>query len=246
MRQHAMSQQVESGRLLRFRDRIEAGQRLGALLARDRRNGDGDVLVLALPRGGVPVGYEVARALHAPLDVFLVRKLGVPGQHELAMGAIAPGGVTIINQETVRLLGITPDEIERVAAGEVRELERRLRRFRGERPLPELRDRTVMLVDDGLATGSSAMAAIEALRRLAPRRIVLAVPVCPAEAADALGALADEVVCAQMPADFLAVGYWYEHFDQTRDEEVIDLLERRRREVAYEQIAVAGRPGACS
>jgi putative phosphoribosyl transferase len=198
-------------------------------------------IVLALPRGGVPVGYEAARALGAPLDVFLVRKLGVPGQRELGMGAIAPGGVMILNGEVIRLLGITREQVDRVAAEEFAELERRMRAFRGNRPMPEVRGRTVILVDDGLATGVTARAAIRALRELGPKRVVLAVPVCAPETATALRPEVDELVCVQSPDDFLAVGYWYHRFDQTSDNEVVVLLEDARRRI--EQPAGDGADG---
>jgi predicted phosphoribosyltransferase len=213
----------------RFEDRTEAGRDLAQRLMHLR---DEHPIVLAVPRGGVPVAYEVARALGAPLDVFLVRKLGVPGQRELGMGAIAPGGVVILNVEVIRALGITQLQIERVAAEERAELERRMRAFRGDRPMPDVRGRTVILVDDGLATGVSARAAIRALREMGPKRIVLAVPVCAPETAEALRPDVDELVCVQSPRDFLAVGYWYKHFDQTSDREVVDLLADARRQTA--------------
>ena len=207
-----------------FRDRTEAGRlladRLGAYADRP------DVLVLALPRGGVPVGYEVARALHAPLDVFLVRKLGAPGHGELAMGAIASGGVRVLNEGVVRGLGVTPEEIDAAAAAEQRELERRERAYRGGRPPLDVRGRTVILVDDGLATGSTMRAAVEALRRLGPARIVVAVPVGAPETCEEFHAEADDVVCARTPDPFYAVGLWYGDFSQTTDEEVRELLER--------------------
>lgn len=209
--------------LPRFEDRSEAGRRLAARLLpyRDERP-----IVLALPRGGVPVGYEIARALAAPLDVWLVRKLGVPGHRELAMGAIALGGTVYIDESTVQALGITRDAIDEVVAEESRELERRRRTFRDARPLPALQDRTVILVDDGLATGSTARAAIQALRQYGPRRLVLAVPVCAQDSAAALRADADDIVCLTTPRDFLAVGWWYRQFEETSDQEVVDLLRR--------------------
>ena len=196
------------------------------MLFRDRADaGRGDVTVLALPRGGVPVGYEVALALGAPLDVFLVRKLGVPGQEELAMGAIATGGVRVVNDAVVEELGIAPDVIEAVAAREQEELERRERAYRGERPAPDVSGRVVILVDDGLATGSTMRAAARALRKLGPARIVVAVPVAPREACAALRPEADEVVCAETPESFKGVGRWYDDFSQTTDEEVRALLQ---------------------
>jgi predicted phosphoribosyltransferase len=188
----------------------------------DRR----DVVVLALPRGGVPVAFEVARALHAPLDVFVVRKLGLPGHEEVAMGAIATGGVRILNEDVVRRLGISEAVIEAVTGRERRELERRERLYRGGRPAPDVRRSTVILVDDGLATGSTMRAAIAALRKHGPARIVVAVPVGAPETCAEFQAEADETVCAVMPEPFHAVGQWYRDFSQTTDEEVHELLER--------------------
>ena len=180
--------------------------------------------MLALPRGGVPVGFEVAQALDSPLDVFLVRKLGVPGHPELAMGAIATGGVRIVNPEVVDELAIGPDAIDRVAAQEIVELERRERLYRGGRPLPPLERQTVVLVDDGLATGATMEAAIAAVRQLRAAWIVAAAPVGARESCGRLAAMADEIVCAETPMFFNAVGQWYETFDQTTDQEVVDLL----------------------
>lgn len=205
-----------------FRDRADAGRRLASLLR--SYAGRGDVLVLALPRGGVPVGYEVARALGAPLDVFLVRKLGVPGHEELAMGAIASGGVRVLNRDVVSALGIPPAAIEAMAAREARELERREREYRGDLLPPDVRGRTAILVDDGLATGSTMRAAIQALRRQQPAAIVVAVPVAAAETCAELAPLVDDMVCAATPHPFRAVGLWYEDFSQTGDEEVRELL----------------------
>jgi len=220
-----------------FTDRRDAGRQLAARLL--HHAGRPDVVVLALPRGGVPVGYEVAHALGAPLDVFLVRKLGVPGHEELALGAIASGGVRVLNESVVRGLGIPPEEVDRVAAREGEELRRRERAYRGDRPAPELRGRTVILVDDGLATGASMRAAVAAVRRAGPARIVVAVPVGAEETCDEFRTEADEVVCAQTPEPFYAVGLWYGDFGQTTDEEVSDLLER----AAEDQEATASRPG---
>ena len=207
-----------------FRNRREAGRKLAEKLAAYANRPD--VLVLALPRGGVPVAYEVARALGAPLDVFVVRKLGVPGYEELAMGAIATGEVRVLNDDLVVRLGIPEYLIDAVTAREQEELKRRERLYRGGRPVPDVRDRTVILVDDGLATGSTMLAAVRALRQLQPARIVVAVPVAAADTCRALGAEADEVVCAVTPEPFRAVGLWYEDFSQTTDEEVRDLLTR--------------------
>jgi predicted phosphoribosyltransferase len=205
-----------------FRDRYDAGRQLATRLT--RYAGRPDVLVLALPRGGLPVAYEVARALGTPLDVFLVRKLGVPGREELAMGAIASGGVRVLNDEVVRALRIPEQIIDAVAAEEQAELERRERAYRDGRPAPDARGRTVILVDDGLATGSSMRAAVEALRLRGPVRVVVAVPVGAPETCAALGEIADEVVCAHEPEHFAAVGLWYADFSQTSDDEVRELL----------------------
>ena len=211
-----------------FRDRTEAGQVLANRLVPYANRPD--VLVLALPRGGVPVAYEVARMLHAPLDVFLVRKLGVPGHEELAMGALASGGARVLNEEVVRGLHISEEVIAAVAEREQEELARRERLFRGERPAPDVRGRTVILVDDGLATGSTMRAAIAALRQQGPARIVVAVPVGAYETCAELQMEADEVVCARTPEPFHAVGLWYDDFTQTTDEEVHELLARAAEE----------------
>jgi putative phosphoribosyl transferase len=207
---------------MRFRDRRQAGRILAERLTvyADRP----DVLVLALPRGGVPVGFEVAQALQVPLDVFIVRKLGVPGHEELAMGAIASGGVLVLNEDVVRSLMIPEDVIQRVAAREQQELERRERAYRGTRPAPDVKDRTVILVDDGLATGSTMMAAAKALRQQQPAEIVVAVPVAAPSTCHKLRSVADDVVCVLMPEMFYAVGQWYADFSQTTDEEVRELL----------------------
>jgi putative phosphoribosyl transferase len=211
-----------------FRDRSEAGQQLATRLEayRDRPG----VLVLALPRGGVPVAYEVARQLHAPFDVFLVRKLGVPGQEELAMGAIASGGVRVLNDEVVEALHIPEEEINEAATTEQRELERREQLYRGQRPLPAIHDHCVLLIDDGLATGSTMRAAVAALRQQSPARIVVAVPVGSAETCAELQQEADEVVCFRTPEPFYAVGIWYDNFAQTTDNEVRHLLQQAARE----------------
>jgi predicted phosphoribosyltransferase len=218
-----------------FCNRIDAGRRLAAEL--ERFVGRPGVLVLALPRGGVPVAFEVAQALRAPLDVFLVRKLGVPGQEELAMGALASGGVRVLNEDVVRALEIPDDVIDGVTEQELRELERRESTYRGNRPLPEMHGRTVILVDDGLATGSTLRAAVAALRRLGPARIVVAVPVGAADTCAELARQADEVVCARTPEPFLSVGAWYQDFSQTSDAEVNTLLdeaaEARQEEVPH-------------
>lgn len=212
--------------MARFANRTEAGKVLATKLMKYANRGD--VLVLALPRGGVPVAYEVARALHAPLDVFLVRKLGVPGHEELAMGAIASGGVRVLNEE----VAIYFDEaaIDAVATREQEELKRRERLYRGDRPAPDVRGRTVILVDDGLATGSTMRAAATALRKMQPAKIIVAVPVAAPETCDEFRSEVDEVVCAVTPEPFMAVGRWYEDFSQTSDEEVRHLLEKAARD----------------
>lgn len=209
----------------RFHDRTEAGRQLASQLkAYANRT---DVLVLGLPRGGVPVAYEVARALHVPLDICLVRKLGVPGHKELAMGAIASGGVRVLNYDVLSWLNIGDKTIEHVAAHELRELQRRDRAYRGDRPQPQIRDRTVILIDDGLATGATMRAAIAVLRSQQPKAIVVAVPVAPVETCKALKAEVDQLVCLATPEPFYAIALWYENFAQTRDDQVRDLLAPR-------------------
>jgi putative phosphoribosyl transferase len=207
-----------------FIDRPTAGRvlatRLGKYAGRD------DVVVLALPRGGVPVAYEVASALGVPMDVFLVRKLGTPGHRELAMGAIASGGVRVLNADVVHWYGISDSAIERIAREEQEELERRERAYRGDRPAPDLTNRIVILIDDGLATGSTMRAAAQAMRAHRPARVVIAVPVGAPQTCAELAAVADEVICARMPEPFSAVGQWYLNFDQTDDDEVRDLLQK--------------------
>ena len=211
-----------------YLDRTDAGRALARRLA--HYAGRPDVLVLALPRGGVPVGYELARELRAPLDVFLVRKLGVPWQPELAMGAVASGGAIFINDEVVRTCGITPEQIARVLQEESRILAERERDYRGDTPPPVLEGRIAILVDDGLATGSSMRAAIAALRPQRPARAVVAVPVAAAATCDLLRAEVDEIVCAATPEPFWAVGQWYADFAPVSDDEVRALLERARSE----------------
>jgi len=212
---------------MQFRNRTEAGQLLADKLMNYAHRAD--VLVLALPRGGVPVGYEVAQALIAPLDVFVVRKLGVPGHEELAMGAIASGGVRVLNRSVIESLGINEETLDGVAGRERCELERRERAYRGERPMPEVQGRTVILVDDGIATGSTMKAAVEALRHLGAGRIVVAAPTAALSTVHEMRSDVDEFVAVMTPADFLGVGQWYENFSQTTDDEVRDLLARASR-----------------
>ena len=210
-----------------FADRTDAGRELARALA--RYAGRTDVIVLALPRGGVVVGSEVARALGAPLDVFLVRKLGVPGHEELAMGAIATGGVCVMNEDVVRSLAISEPDIRRVTEMEQAELERREKTYRAGRPAPEVRGRTVLLVDDGLATGASMRAAVSALKAIGPAAIVVAVPTAPEETCAEFERLVDELVCLTKPAPFFGVGGSYRNFSQTTDREVCALLEAAAR-----------------
>ena len=214
-------------RLERFRDRATAGRLLAERLAAyaDRP----EVLILALPRGGVPVAFEVAKALHAPLDVVIVRKLGTPGQEELAMGAITSGGMQVLNDLVVEALDISPSAIDSVAARERRELERRERLYRGNRPPLDVRGRTVILVDDGIATGTTMRVAIVALRRQQPSRIVVAVPVAAPSTCEELRKEVEEIVCLLSPWELMAISLWYEDFTQTRDEEVCQLLEQAER-----------------
>jgi predicted phosphoribosyltransferase len=212
-----------------FRDRRDAGRKLAQQLLHYANRSD--VIVLALPRGGVPVAYDVALALHAPLDIFLVRKLGLPGHEELAIGAIASGGVRVLNEDIIRMLHIPGDVIEHVTQQELHELERRERSYRGDRLPEQVRGKTVILVDDGLATGASMRAAVSGLRTQEPARIVVAVPTAAQETCHAFEQEVDEVVCAITPEPFLGVGRWYEDFGQTTDEGVRRLLEDARRQV---------------
>ncbi len=213
----------------RFLDRMEAGQLLATQLKAYANRPD--VLVLALPRGGVPVALEVARALHAPLDVIIVRKLGVPGEEELAMGAIASGGVRVLNDDVVQMLAIPKEVINQVSIHEQHEVERRERLYRGNRPAYDVHGRTVILVDDGIATGATMRAAVVAVRRQQPARIIIAIPVAASATCEEFGAEVEELVCVSRPEMFLAVGFWYEHFSQTSDVEVRRLLDQ----AAYEQ-----------
>lgn len=210
-----------------FQDRTEAGRILADRLAAYANYPD--AMVLALPRGGVPVAFEVAEALRLPLDIFVVRKLGLPGHEEFAIGAIASGGARVLNQDLLRQLSLSDEIIEHIVAREQRELERRERTYRGQRPMLDVRDRTIIIVDDGLATGSSMRAAIAALRQKWPAKLIVAVPVGARVTCSELEALADEVICLETPENFSAVGLWYRDFSQITDEEVIDLLERNRK-----------------
>ncbi len=217
-----------SGAEMIFEDRGDAGRRLAERLA---SYADERPVVFALPRGGVPVGAEVSRSLGAPLEIIVSRKLGAPGQPEFGIGAVAPGGVRVLNERAVRALGIEEDYVDRVTARESAEVERRLRLFRGEgHPYPDLDGRTAILVDDGLATGVTARAALLALSRLKPRRLVLAVPVCAPQTAALLRPETDDLICLLSPPDLEAIGLWYRNFDQVPDEEVVRLLEEARRQ----------------
>lgn len=208
----------------KFRDRTEAGQLLAVQL-QDYANRP-DALVLALPRGGVPVGYEIAKALNLPLDVCLVRKLGAPGQEELAMGAIAPGGIMVLNHEVLRSLEISRQSVMQVAEIEKQELDRRMRTYRGDRPAPQIRDRLIILVDDGIATSATLRAAITTIRRQQPQGIVVATPVAPASVCEALRTVVQAVVCLSTPDPLHSIGLWYDNFSQTSDEEVCRLLQQ--------------------
>jgi putative phosphoribosyl transferase len=213
--------------MLRFKDRAQAGQYLAERLP---QYADApDAVVLGLPRGGVVVAAEVAAKLRLPLDIFLVRKLGVPGYEELAMGAIASGGVRVMNESVLRQISISEGAIEEVARREERELLRREAAYRGDRPPLVVKDRTVILIDDGLATGSTMRAAVVALRRQGPRRMVVAVPTAAPDTCEEFRAEVDEVLCAMTPTPFYAVGAWYDDFSQTTDEEVQQLLREARR-----------------
>jgi putative phosphoribosyl transferase len=211
---------------LPFRDRADAGRQLAAALHNYAQVSD--VQVLALPRGGVPVGYEVAAELGAPLDVLIVRKLGTPGQPELAMGAIAGGGVRVLNPDVVDMLGLSSAAIDRVAEQELQEVERRERLYRGERPPLNVENRTVIVIDDGVATGSTFRAALQCLRGQKPRKLIAAFPVGAAGTVEHLRGLADEVICLETPEPFMAISLWYEDFPQVEDQEVRAMLERNR------------------
>jgi len=216
---------ASSSSVSRFANRREAGRELASKLP--QYAGRDDVVVLALPRGGVPVAYELAEVLDAPLDIFVVRKLGMPGHPEYAMGAIASGGVRVISDDVIRWYGISPAAIEAVAREELAELERREREYRRDRPMTNLHGRTVILVDDGLATGSTMRAAVQAVRTHKPARVVVAVPVGAPSTCEEFNDITDETVCARTPEPFSAVGLWYHDFSQTTDDEVRALLEER-------------------
>jgi predicted phosphoribosyltransferase len=206
-----------------YKNRADAGRTLAQML-RPRYSGRSDLLILGLPRGGVPIAYEVAQTLNAPLDVFLVRKLGVPGHEELAFGAVASGGVRVLNKDVVSALHLPPESIEHVTRQETEELARRERAYRDDRPFPEVAGQTVILIDDGLATGATMRAAVQALRKMQPARLVAAVPVASPDTCAAFEEEVDEIVCARTPQPFIAVGYWYDDFSATTDEEVRRLL----------------------
>lgn len=213
--------------MVRFRDRSEAGQRLADRLLEHFEIGDlVRPLVLALPRGGLPVAFEVARRLHAPLEVFVARKVGAPGHSEYGIGAVAEGGSVVADPELLRALGMGRHRFEQLVEKEREEIDRRVRSYRGDRALPDLPGRDVVLVDDGLATGVTAQAALLDLRTRHPGRLILTAPVCPPDTAERLARIADEVVFDLVPTDFVAVGRWYRHFDQVTDAEVNDLLTR--------------------
>lgn len=218
-----------SGAEMLFEDRRDAGRQLAEQL---KSYADEFPIVFALPRGGVPIGVEVSRSLGAPLEIVVARKLGAPGQPEFGIGAVAPGGVRILNERAVQALGIPEDYLAQIIARESEEVARRLRLFRGDRPYPNLETRTTILVDDGLATGVTARAALLALRRLNPRRLVLAVPVSASQTAELLRPETDDLICLLMPTDLEAVGLWYRNFEQVPDEEVLRLLEALQRQKA--------------
>lgn len=210
---------------MRFDDRADAGRRLAAKLTHHRGK---DLVVLGLPRGGVPVAFEVARALGATLDVWIVRKIGAPSQPELGIGAVSEGGALFLDHKIADAVGVTEAEIGRVVEREKAEVERRVRRFRGHRPAPDLRERTVIVVDDGIATGGTVRAALQSIRRQAPRRLVLAVPVAAAQTVATLRTEVDELVCLHAPPDLGSIGAFYWNFNQTEDEEVLRHLESAR------------------
>jgi len=222
---------MKEGTMERFTDRRHAGRILAQKLS--AYTGQTDVIVLALPRGGVPVAYEVALALNAPLDIFLVRKLGLPGREELAIGAIASGGIRVLNEDIIRVLGVPEEVINIVARNELQELQRREHNYRGDRPAPELHDRKVILIDDGLATGASMRAAVVGVRAQHPARIVIAVPAASPELCNAFQFEVDEMVCAMTPEPFYGLSRWYEDFSQTTDAEVRMFLEQANHQMLH-------------
>ncbi|HHF7375928.1 phosphoribosyltransferase [Legionella bozemanae] len=209
---------------MNYDDRYQAGRVLVDLLKNYAKRTD--VIVLALPRGGVPVGYEIAQKLSLPLDIFIVRKLGVPGHEELAMGAIASGGITVLNEEIVNLLHISTESIDTIQKSEQEELLRREQVYRGKKPFPELSGKTIILVDDGIATGYTMRAAIAALKQKKPAKLIVAIPVAARSTCDEIAPLVDEIICPMRPVNFYAVGLWYNDFSQTTDEEVMQLLQQ--------------------
>ncbi|HEX6035258.1 MAG TPA: phosphoribosyltransferase [Anaerolineales bacterium] len=222
---------MEERELVPFKDRRDAGRKLAQKLS--AYAGQPNLLILALPRGGVPVAYEVALALNAPLDIFIVRKLGLPGREELAIGAIATGGVRVLNRDIIRMLSVPDEVIDFVARRELQELQRREKLYRGDRPSPDVHNRTIILIDDGLATGASMRAAIAGLRAQHPARIIVAVPTAAPDVCAMFRSEVDEIVCAITPEPFYGVGRWYENFSQTTDEEVRILLEEANRQILY-------------
>jgi predicted phosphoribosyltransferase len=211
-----------------FHDRIDAGQQLARKL--EHLQGQ-DAIVLALPRGGVPIGVEVAKHLHVPLDVFVARKLGAPGNPEFGVGAIAEGGIIVIDKQSLSFLGLAPQDLEDTIVRESAEVERRLALYRGNRHNLQVENKVIILVDDGLATGVTALAAIRALRLAKPKKLILAVPVCAEDTAKNLRSEVDELICLHPLKDFTAVGIWYENFEQLTDQEVMDILARAHREI---------------
>ncbi len=216
-----------------FRNRLEAGQALAQLLK--AFSNDTNTIVLAMPRGGVPVGFEVAKALQLPLDVLVVRKLGMPGNEELAMGAIAGENICVLDHNLINQFHINPMQLSMVTEREKNELERRNRRYRGNAPMPNLQHKNIIIVDDGIATGSSMRAAILAMKHLKPDKIIVAVPIAAPDSAKSLAKIADEIICVATPEPFYGVGMWYDQFPQTSDEEVIDLLSRARKFKAFKK-----------
>lgn len=224
-----------------FQNRVAAGRALAGAL--DHYAGRRDAVVLALPRGGVPVAFEVAQALHLPLDIFVVRKIGLPGNEELALGALAAGAPPVLNEDLMQILGVTPAAIAGVTERERAEVARRERAYRGDQPPSALKDRVLIVVDDGLATGATMRAAVRALRQHAPAHIVIAVPVCSREAREELSTESDEMICLEAPESFFAISVWYDEFPQTSDEEVRTLLARARTQINEKSTRKNGKDG---